>query len=138
MNAENCKVGIEYFDNLGRPEQSIGYRIAVGGGNIVGYYEYDGLGRQSKNYLPYNASGENQDFRTNAKTEQLNYYNNNKPYTEVNFDNSPYNRVNSATGVGTDMTGILIIGVLLAKIMFKDKHTVWVWLQFRLLRTETE
>jgi len=105
MNAENCKVGIEYFDNLGRPEQSIGYRIAVGGGNIVGYYEYDGLGRQSKNYLPYNASGENQDFRTNAKTEQLNYYNNNKPYTEVNFDNSPYNRVNSATGVGTDMTG---------------------------------
>ena len=43
---------IRYFDHLGRPVQEISYKFSPKKQDIVIHHEYDGLGRDSKQWLP--------------------------------------------------------------------------------------
>lgn len=44
--------GIQYFDGLGRPKQSIAIKASPLGRDIVTPIVYDGFGRQTRDYLP--------------------------------------------------------------------------------------
>lgn len=44
---------ITYFDGLGRPIQQVACQQSATGKDIVTAIEYDGFGRQIKDYLPY-------------------------------------------------------------------------------------
>src|SRR5690606_17406059 len=43
---------ITYYDGLGNPKQVILYRQSGSGNDLITPIHYDGLGRQSKEYLP--------------------------------------------------------------------------------------
>lgn len=43
---------IQYFDERGKPSQSIDIMASPGYGDIVGYRELDGFGRETTKYLP--------------------------------------------------------------------------------------
>ena len=49
---------ISYFDGLGRGLQTIGTRSGGDRENIVTYMEYDELGMQPKQYLPWASNGQ--------------------------------------------------------------------------------
>jgi RHS repeat-associated protein len=114
-----CEVNqtIEYFDGLGRPLQTVQTKASPNTANdLVTVKDYDQFGRETKQYLPYAASGTNASFRSNALQPNLGlseFYNSppsgvtqilNYPYAETKFDNSPINRVLEQAAPGADFS----------------------------------
>jgi hypothetical protein len=77
---------VMYFDGLGRPIQSIAIGQGRNDSDIVTHMEYDGFGRQVKEYLPYSSSnGSNNYFRIdpiNALNTLISFYGTQK-YTKT-------------------------------------------------------
>lgn len=102
--AAQATQNIIYFDGLGRPNQERAHRQSGTGTDLVTHISYDGLGRQTKDYLPYPTTTATLAFDTNAEGASLNYYNASQPlspgfettgnpFSEKLFENSPLNRV---------------------------------------------
>ncbi|MEL6730400.1 MAG: DUF6443 domain-containing protein, partial [Bacteroidota bacterium] len=66
---------IQYFDGLGRAVQRIDWKGAPNGEDIIAIQQYNKLGQQTRQYLPYtaNKNGDFTDFST-AKNEQIAFY----------------------------------------------------------------
>ncbi|AXG71769.1 hypothetical protein KORDIASMS9_04027 [Kordia sp. SMS9] len=90
---------INYADGLGRAEQAIGIRQGGNGEDIVTPFDYDDLGRQVKEFLPYAATSLNGSYHANMFSDQAAFYNTTKyenttnPYSEKSFEKSPLSRV---------------------------------------------
>jgi len=94
---------VTYFDGLGRPKQRIAIKQSNDQKDIVTHIEYDNLGRQAKEYLPYATTLNDGAFKANALVATNTYYttfystdldvNNPNPYSEKTFDDSPLNRI---------------------------------------------
>lgn len=87
-----------YLDGLGRPIQAIALNAGANNSNdIVQPMQYDNLGRQTKQYLPYVGASSGGGFRTAAASEQLSYYSSafgdSSPFSAQIFDNSPLQRL---------------------------------------------
>jgi RHS repeat-associated protein len=100
---------VTYFDGLGRPIQSIAIGQGGGGSDIVTHMEYDGFGRQVKEYLPYPVLNPGNEYlKTAALSETLNFYNQAKyentanPFSQKEFEASPLNRVLQQAAPGND------------------------------------
>lgn len=95
---------VTYLDGLGRPIQQVAMQQSGGGKNIVAPIEYDALGRQIKQYLPYATSTSGLDYESSALTDVINYpsYQGQNPYGETLFENSPLSRVLKQAAPGTD------------------------------------
>ncbi|VXC03113.1 RHS repeat-associated core domain protein-containing protein [Flavobacterium sp. 9AF] len=96
---------ITYFDGLGRPIQQVNHKQSSSGKDIVTHFEYDNLGRQTKEYLPFISSAiPSLDIKQN---EVMNFYGSNNmmltgnpnfettsnPFSEKELEPSPLNRV---------------------------------------------
>jgi RHS repeat-associated protein len=96
---DQVSTNIVYYDGLGRPIQKIAYAQGANGNDIVTHIDYDGYGRQTKDFLPYVTTTNSLDFNTNAETAQSNYYDQEiygyteNPYSESLLENSPLSRV---------------------------------------------
>ena len=103
-----AKVNITYFDGLGRPMQQIANQQSVTGKDIITHIEYDGFGRQIKDYLPFTSSSSNMEYNQNALTGTTSYYNKviydntSNPFSEKKIESSPLNRVLKQAAPGTD------------------------------------
>lgn len=94
---------ITYFDGLGRPIQTIAIGQGDGGLDIITPVEYDGFGRQVKEYLPYASSNGGNSYPKidpiTAINATINYYSTDKyentsnPFSEKKLESSPLNRV---------------------------------------------
>jgi len=105
-------VNINYLDGLGRPIQTISVAQSPNGHDVVQPITYDQFSRQDKQYLPYTIENNNGGFRTDAITEQMHYYNTNRnsenrnialsdrPFSQVQYDNSPLNIMEEQIPVG--------------------------------------
>jgi RHS repeat-associated protein len=98
---------IQYFDGLGRPIQAIAYKQAPDQGNIVTFNEYDELGRQPREFLPFHqAAGTNAAYISSPRTAQVSSYSSihvwdqNHAFSLTDFEKSPLNRVSSIMGPG--------------------------------------
>ena len=92
---------ITYYDGLGNPLQSINVRSGGEKQNVIDYHEYDEIGMQPKQYLPYATPAEvttgGLDFINPEmlKTDILGYYDSAKyqyttnPYSELIYEPSP-------------------------------------------------
>ena len=113
LTKEEVTQNLTYFDGLGRSVQT---RVIGQGGNgedLITPIEYDGLGRQIKEYLPYAAAnnGTNYskiDFNT-ALSSSISFYsgmyNTSNPYSQKELESSPLNRVlkQAAPGASWEM-----------------------------------
>ena len=110
-------VNITYLDGLARPIQKISHRQSNTGKDIVSHIAYDKSGRQVKQYLPYvnqataslnyitSADNNLQSFYASADpnvTGNPNFETTTNPYSEVEFDNSPLDRVLKQAAPGND------------------------------------
>ena len=95
----NKSRSISYFDGLGRKTQTRAIGQSPLGKDIVLHHEYDNLGRQAKEYLPYTSTQNNGLYETGGQAKTIAYYNvakyqnTSNPYSEKTFDGSPLNRV---------------------------------------------
>ncbi|MCD4794776.1 MAG: DUF6443 domain-containing protein, partial [Bacteroidales bacterium] len=113
INEGEKQVSINYFDGLGRRTQSI---ITAGSplhSNIVQTYQYDSLGRVLKSYLPFTDNGGQEgEFVYDALDLQTSFYNTSFPdenaFSEVEYDNSPYNRIIKQSIPGEDINTVNI------------------------------
>ncbi|KZS41509.1 hypothetical protein AWE51_21105 [Aquimarina aggregata] len=108
---------ISYFDGLGRPKQQITIKASPDQKDIVSHITYDTLGRQAKQYLPFErqAGAVGSYNPVNINTDINSYYQNKyaadfagvtqanvNAYSESNFESSPLNRVLEQGAPGTD------------------------------------
>jgi hypothetical protein len=109
--AANKRISYQYMDGLGRTVQQVSVQASPGSSAItLGYdlvqpVEYDHLGRQTRQYLPYVATTRNGSRQSNALTDQAAFYNNPSgnnadkivndayPFALTVFDASPLGRV---------------------------------------------
>ncbi len=102
---------VSYFDGLGRPIQSITIKGSQGTKDIVAPVEYDGYGREVKQFLPYvDDSAAYGSLRPIAVTHQAYYYNaantgsdapkDIHPYSQQLLEFSPLNRARQTGAPG--------------------------------------
>ncbi|WP_374173029.1 DUF6443 domain-containing protein [Flavobacterium tructae] len=110
LTKDEINQSVTYFDGLGRPIQTIAIGKGGEGQNIVTPMQYDGFGRQIKEYLPYPvANGTNNhpiiDPVAALKDAAL-FYNKEKyqytanAFSEKEFEPSPLNRVQKQAAPG--------------------------------------
>ncbi|MFP7654845.1 DUF6443 domain-containing protein [Chryseobacterium proteolyticum] len=95
---------VEYFDGLGRPKQIVNIKASPKRRDVVTHIEYDGFGRQVKDYLPVP-----QDKTLNGaivpnplnNATQVGIYGQEKIYAEKTLENSPLDRLLEQKQVGT-------------------------------------
>ncbi len=109
LNESDKVTSYRYHDGLGRPIQIVSVQTSPMQKDIVQHIEYDQLGRQVREYLPYSVGSQNGAFREEAGTEQRNFHfvasdiaNSVYPYSERVFDDSPLNRVMEQGSPGAD------------------------------------
>ncbi|NHN28168.1 type IV secretion protein Rhs, partial [Flavobacterium jejuense] len=91
---------VSYFDGLGRPIQQVAHKQSNLGNDIITHIEYDGFGRQTKEYLPYTNDAPSLDYTdaTTAISELTGFYSSYNdgtayPYSEKELEASPLGRV---------------------------------------------
>ena len=65
---------VTYMDGLGRPLQSMLRQNSPQGYDVVSFSVYDGMGRKSKEYLPYVASSTDGSSKSTLTTDQAAFY----------------------------------------------------------------
>ena len=118
LTAEQVSISTTYYDGLGRPVQQVAHRAAPDQSDVVQIMQYDGYGRQQRNYLPYpsaagSGSGEN-GFRPDALQQQKDFWESPGtdeiastcyPFSQQFFEASPLNRVLHQAAQGQDWVG---------------------------------
>lgn len=93
-----ANVNITYFDGLGRPKQQIAHKQSGSGKDLIVHMEYDDLGRQNREFLPYADGDASLNFRYSSAYDVFDFYNDHyyenttNPYSETFFDRSPLSR----------------------------------------------
>ncbi len=97
-NSSDIVVDMTYIDGLGRPKQKIAHNQSGNGDDLVTHIAYDGFGRQTYEFLPFERSS-SLDFEESGDQKTLDYYSTtapnltSNPYTQKLFENSGLNRV---------------------------------------------
>lgn len=96
---DKAVVEITYIDGLGRPKQKIAHKQSGNGDDLITHIEYDGFGRQPREFLPYERSA-SLDFDGNGSASTTSFYSNpsngpttSNPWSEKLFEESPLNRI---------------------------------------------
>ncbi|TSE08128.1 DUF6443 domain-containing protein [Aquimarina algiphila] len=107
QNANDVIESITYYDGIGRPKQQIAIKGSPNEKDIVTHIEYDPYGRETKQYLPYEANSASGGLKSVDINNTINtYYQNTysedftgvaladvNAYSESVFEASPLNRV---------------------------------------------
>ncbi len=100
-------ITFSYYDGLGRFLQAVSLGNSPAGHDIIQHTAYDPYGRQVNRYLPYAANEAAGVYRVMAVEDQADFYQNtpkvavdNRPFSEVVYENSPLNRINEQYGPG--------------------------------------
>ncbi|MCQ9637165.1 RHS repeat-associated core domain-containing protein [Chryseobacterium sp. WG23] len=98
---------VQYFDGLGRAKQIVNVKASPLGRDVVTHIEYDGFGRQVKDYLPVPQSQTlNGAIVPNPLSNAANTpYGSEKIFSEKVLENSPLNRIQQQIQVGNDWAG---------------------------------
>jgi RHS repeat-associated protein len=113
---DQVQTNIQYFDGLGRAEQTVVQQFSPelpnngGKKDLVTPVTYDALGRPNKAYLPY-VMGSDGTFKFNALADQQNFYapsttgdniaNDTNPWAVTEYEASPLSRVVRQGNPGT-------------------------------------
>ncbi|MFY1048477.1 DUF6443 domain-containing protein [Chryseobacterium sp. GP-SGM7] len=94
---------VQYFDGLGRPKQVVNVKASPLGKDVVTHIEYDGFGRQVKDFLPVpQSSTQNGAIIPSPLGNTSSIYGSEKIYSEKILENSPLDRIQQQIQVGND------------------------------------
>ena len=95
---------VQYFDGLGRPKQVVNVKASPSGKDVVTKIEYDGFGRQTKNYLPVPQQGSLNGaiYGNPLSTVTSTPYGAEKIYSEKILEGSQLDRIQQQVQVGND------------------------------------
>jgi RHS repeat-associated protein len=104
LPVEQANRNISYLDGLGRPLQAVQWQASPGKKDIVSHSVYDGLGRETKKYLPYaEQASSDGSIKTDPLGNQSSFYGTSGwdanvvktpyPYSQSVLEASPLNRV---------------------------------------------
>jgi hypothetical protein len=110
LEGHQMSIATTYFDDLGRPLQTVTLGAGGNGGDLIQPVVLDAFGRESKKYLPYTSDYRYGGFYSNAESDQLAFYQtgtqsispDTHPYSEVIFESSPLNRPIKQYGPGDE------------------------------------
>lgn len=112
LTESSIKKTRSYVDGIGRPLQNVTIKGSPSKRDLVKPFEYDISGRVTKEYLPYASGCGDGAFKDDFSTAQTAFYSNSanlnsdkvvndvKPYSIIQYDNSPLNRVTKSFGPG--------------------------------------
>ena len=89
---------IQYYDGLGRPVETVHKQITPAGKDLVSRIGYDNYGREQIQWLP--APSTKSDGTYNGSTTGANFYSDTYPYSEIEYEPSPLNRIKNQYGPG--------------------------------------
>ncbi|MEP1344487.1 DUF6443 domain-containing protein [Ekhidna sp.] len=99
LSNEHVSTFKQFYDGLGRLKQEVSVMQSPQESDFVIPHNYDGLGREAIQYLPYVDNQNLGKYRENAIQDQLAFYqtatdisNSSTPFSERRFENSPLNR----------------------------------------------
>ncbi|SHF01926.1 DUF6443 domain-containing protein [Chryseobacterium takakiae] len=101
--ATKTSESVQYFDGLGRPKQVVNIKASPTGKDVVTHIEYDGFGRQVKDYLPVPQQGtQSGGIYTSplSNATQPTHYGSEKIFSEKILENSPLDRILQQKQVG--------------------------------------
>ncbi|MDJ1498655.1 DUF6443 domain-containing protein [Cytophagaceae bacterium DM2B3-1] len=94
-------VEVDYFDGLGQLLQSLTYQGSPDHKDIVTkQVVYDRFGRVDKVYLPTPASDGLMTFKPSFFSQSTDFYQDNTPFSQSEYENSPLNRIQNQFGPG--------------------------------------
>ena len=98
------KENITYYDGLGKPKQKIAVKQGKNKNDIIQAIDYDQFNRISNQYLPLPSLQNTGEFSSSALTQTMSYYqstyNDEYPYSQIDFDDSPLNRKREVSAPG--------------------------------------
>ena len=119
LTVEQASMSTQYLDGLGRPVQTVQWQASPTKHDLVQVQQYDGLGREPRQFLPYAADSTSGGYRPRGLFEQGRYYGQLPPtgppspqdmtrgvartgvaYAETMFEASPLNRVAAQAAPG--------------------------------------
>lgn len=107
-SSPDVTINVTYHDGLGRPIQQIAHKQSGTGGDLITHMEYDILGRQEKQFLPYERGSASLSLDASSVSNVASFYanfpyaNTTNPYSETEFEASPLNRVLKQAAPGND------------------------------------
>jgi RHS repeat-associated protein len=101
----DVKQTTNYFDGMGRLVETVSRQSTPLKNDMVSFNLYDNFGRQSVQYMPYPATTNDGNFKTNPLGDQYSFYSSQYSseqfyYGSVNFESSPLNRVSATYAPG--------------------------------------
>lgn len=90
-----------YVDGMGRPVEKVSVGVTPQHTNLVSYKEYDMMGREVKNWLPF-ASSSNFVRFSSIPNGCVKQYNDSAPYVSSSYEKSPLERCVEAYGAGSE------------------------------------
>ncbi len=106
----DVKQTTQYFDELGRPWQTVSQLASNMQGDMVDMHVYDPVGNESTKFLPYASTTSDGNFKSNAAGDQNTFYASLYPsegfyYQETNYEASPLARPLANYGAGLNYVG---------------------------------
>ena len=89
----------QYYDDMGRPFEKVEVGVTPSNTNLVWLTDYDGIGRESKAWLPY-VSGSAYVAGSTVRTSTVSSYSDSNPYSQIVYETSPLNRVTAVKEQG--------------------------------------
>lgn len=111
---QEVKRNSQYFDGLGRPLQAVSWKASPAGYDMVSPSLYDEYSREIYKYLPFTSTTSDGSFKSNAFTEQGNFYKGlydqdnygeKVYYSKFNYESSPAARVLKTMAPGNSWAG---------------------------------
>jgi YD repeat-containing protein len=100
----------QYYDSLGRSNQTVAIQASVGGLDVISFNTYDNYGRELRDYLPFaNNSSSPGLYRSNAASLHSTYYTSNfsdsRGFADKTYESSPLSRQTKQGVPGTHWIG---------------------------------
>ena len=108
-NSKEEMVSLQYFDGLGRLDQTVQKNITPTSMDLISLQQYDSFGRETNSWLPASIENNNGMYATSSSVQtaaRSTHLNDGRPVNEINYESSPLNRIESQCGPGAEWWGL--------------------------------
>ncbi len=95
------QISYTYYDGLGRNIENAQYKVTPQGQDIASLIQYNAVGQVTHTWLPAPVKSTGYVAPTDIQELAKGFYNDNSPYSQIQYESSPLNRQTARTQAGT-------------------------------------